>query len=201
MKISDFKKKALSLVSTTLVICLVTCRSLLAQEHHTTDHESSSAHKISLAIGHAHIHEGIEGGEKKWLIVGSWALNYDYLINQKWAVGLHNDIILEDFTVEDRSKEGEEHTILERERPIATKLVGSFKPGKHFNLILGAGEEIAKDKNFFLSTFGADYGWHLSGGWEVGLELSYDIKWKAYDTWILGAGISKLIPVRHKHKG
>lgn len=165
------------------------------------EEEETGAHKITFSLGHAHVNKGIEDNESKWLVMGAWAFNYDYLFNSKWALGLHNDLIMEDFSVEDR-KDGEEKTILERERPLATKLVGSFKPGKHLTMMMGAGDEIAKGNNYFLSTIGLDYGWHLPGGWELGAELSYDIKWHAYDTWILGAGISKIISKHHnKHRG
>lgn len=163
------------------------------------EEDERGVHKVSVSLGHAHVHEGIEGDEKKWLVMGSWGINYDYLINSRWAIGFHNDVILEEFKVEDHHGE-DESSILERERPWAAKLVGSFKPFKHLSLLAGAGEEIAKEKNYFISTAGIEYGWHLPGGWELGAEISYDVKWNAYDTWIAGVGISKLIHGHRPHK-
>ncbi|PWG80363.1 hypothetical protein [Pararcticibacter amylolyticus] len=202
MKIEYYQIRRTALIAVlTLSIAVLSCLRTFAQEHVEGKHEEDEekgAHKITLGIGHAHVHEGIEQDEKKWLVMGSWALNYDYLFNSKWSLGLHNDLILEDFTVEKQSGE-EENMTLERERPIATKLVASFKPGKHLSFMLGAGDEIAKGENYFLTTAGLEYGLHIPGGWEFGAELSYDVKWKAYDTWILGFGISKVIPGHRKH--
>lgn len=169
----------------------------LAQATHHEKDNDKGAHKFTLALGHAHIKEGVEEGKNKWLVMGAWALNYDYLLSSKWALGVHNDVIIEDFTVEKHLGDGEQKEI-EREIPIATKLVGSFKPGKHMSYMVGVGEEFGKGEHLFLSTLGVEYGWHLHKGWELGGELSYDIKWNAYDTWILGVGVSKTIFPHHK---
>ncbi|WP_442588256.1 hypothetical protein ACSBL2_19640 [Pedobacter sp. AW31-3R] len=170
----------------------------LSAQEHTPHKPAAAAHKFTLAMGHAHIHEGIENDEKKWLMMAAWSLNYDYMFNSKWSLGLHNDVIFEDFSVEEHLADQDE-TILEREKPLATKLVGSFKTGKHVSIMLGIGDEITKSENLFLSTAGIEYGWHIGDSWEIGAELCYDLKWKSYDTWILGFGISKMLPAkRHK---
>ncbi|PRY52389.1 hypothetical protein B0I27_106150 [Arcticibacter pallidicorallinus] len=175
--------------------------SLAQSQVHRAVEAEEKGYKITLALGHAHIHEGIEDGNEKWLMMPSWAFNADYVINKHWAFGLHNDLILENFTVEEHLN-NERHTVLERSRPFATKVVGTYKPGSHLGLMLGVGDEITKEENLFLSTVGVDYGVHIHGGWEVVGELTYDVKWKSYDTWVLGFGISKFIGGRHhKHKG
>jgi hypothetical protein len=50
-------------------------------------------HKISLMIGHTLVPKGkvstADGGP---LIIPSWSLYYSYLINEKWAIGWHNDM-------------------------------------------------------------------------------------------------------------
>ena len=183
----SFKKELITVI---ILLLTLTSTAVLAQEHE--EESEKGGHKFTIALGHAHVHEGIENGEKKWLMMTSWAINYDYLISNQWALGIHNDIIFEDFSVEKRAEDKEE-TALEREKPIATKLVASFKPGKHLSFMLGLGDEFTKSENLFLSTAAVEYGWHMSKGWEVGAELGYDLKWKAYDTWILGFGISKTL--------
>jgi hypothetical protein len=190
----------LKLVNLVLIVCILFIFSpavSLGQSVHHEDATEEGGHKFTVALGHAHVKEGIENGKNKWLVMGAWAINYDYLLNSKWSMGLHNDIIIEDFTVERHLGE-EEETEIEREIPIATKLVGSFNPGRHTSYIVGVGEEFAKGEHLFLSTVGVEYGVHLAKGWELGAELSYDIKWNAYDTWILGVGVSKTIPLHHK---
>src|SRR5690606_11925215 len=140
--------------------------SLAQSQVHGAVEGEEKGYKITLALGHAHIHEGIEDGKEKWLMMPSWAFNADYVINKHWAFGLHNDLILEDFTVEEHLN-NERHTVLERSRPFATKVVGTYKPGSHLGLMFGVGDEITKEENLFLSTVGVDYGVHIHGGWEV----------------------------------
>jgi len=36
-----------------------------------------------------------------------------------------------------------------------------------------------------------EYGVEIRNGWEVSGNLSYDFKWKAYDTWTIGIGLAK----------
>ncbi|WP_407431040.1 hypothetical protein [Arcticibacter sp.] len=190
-------------------VAFIACISFLAlskpsfaqPQGHKPMQTEEKGYKITLALGHAHIHEGVQAGEEKWLMMPSWAFNADYVINKHWALGLHNDLILEDFTVEEHLHQVD-HKMLERSRPFATKVVGTYKPGNHLGLMVGVGDEITKEENLFLSTVGVDYGIHLHGGWEVVGELTYDVKWKSYDTWVLGFGVSKFIGGRHyKHKG
>jgi hypothetical protein len=58
-------------------------------------------------------------------------------------------------------------------------------------LQLGTGAEFSREGTLFLSRFGVEYGVEIRNGWEVAGNASYDIKWDAYDTWVLGIGISK----------
>lgn len=199
MKFSNFKSGLFML--SCISILTLSKPSFAQSSDHAHAQTEEKGYKLTLALGHAHIHEGIEDGNEKWLMMPSWAFNADYVINKHWAFGLHNDLILEEFTVEERLN-NEEHKTLERSRPFATKIVGTYKPGKHLGVMLGVGDEITREENLFLSTVGVDYGLHMKGGWEVAGELTYDVKWKSYDTWILGFGISKFIGSRHtKHKG
>lgn len=52
-------------------------------------------------------------------------------------------------------------------------------------------EEFAKEGNYFLNRLDVEYRTEISNGWEVSGSLGYDLKWNAYDTWVLGIGISK----------
>jgi hypothetical protein len=144
-------------------------------------------HSIGLAVSHAHVFNGRdENGKKKTLNLSAWAIDYNYYFAPKWAVGLHTDIIAENFMVENSENE-----TIERSYPIAPALMGIFRPNRHWSLLAGVGEEFAKEENYFLTRFGVEYGGELRKGWELFGNISYDIKWKGYDTWILGLGISK----------
>jgi hypothetical protein len=162
--------------------------------------ESEEAFKphstIGVVISHAQVFTGKdENGKNKALAMASWGLDYNYHLSPKWAFGLHTDIIVESFKVEEHNGE-----TIERSYPIAPALMGIYKPNHHWSLMAGAGGEFAKEENFFLTRLGIEYGAEIRNGWEVFGSLSYDIKWSAYDTWLLGLGISKAFGGHHKHK-
>ncbi|HLO82849.1 MAG TPA: hypothetical protein VK166_17915 [Chitinophagaceae bacterium] len=170
---------------------------LLAQEKEEKK-ESGEEFKphstIGLVISHAHVFAGRdENGKKKVLGLASWGIDYNYHLSPKWAVGLHTDIIIESFKVEEHGGE-----TIERSYPIAPALMGIYKPNHHWSLMAGVGEEFAKEENFFLTRLGVEYGAEIRNGWEVFGSLAYDIKWSAYDTWVLGLGISKAFGGHHK---
>lgn len=143
-------------------------------------------HSLGFVVGHTHISEGSKDGDKKWLTFPSFALDYNYVFSPNWSIGLHNDLIIESFKVE--TSDGE---ILERSSPFASAIVGGYKPGKHFTFQAGLGGEFAKEENFALTRLGVEYGLEIRNGWEFIANVVYDIKWNAYDSWAIGAGISK----------
>ena len=158
-------------------------QNLIAQE----EHEFHPHHSLGLIISHTQISQGIqEDGKRKWLSLPSWGINYNYVFHSKWAIGLHNDIIVEDFVVESASRETE---ALERSYPIASAVVVSFKPGKHFSFLLGSGGEFAENHNFFLLRAGFEYGLHINNRLELVANLVNDLKIKAYNSWAIGLGV------------
>ena len=148
--------------------------------------EKASHHRITVAMMNAHIPTITEDGNKKTFAVPAWAVDYDYWFNEKWAIGLHNDLIIQQFKVE---KDGTE---IERNNPVAVALVGLFKPTKHLTFIGGAGREFEKTESFNLIDIAVEYGWELPKEWELSLNLKYESKFNAYDTWLFGIGISKV---------
>ncbi|MEM9051289.1 MAG: hypothetical protein AAGC47_04465 [Bacteroidota bacterium] len=58
-------------------------------------------HKIMVVLGHAMTPEGINvDGKRTILFLPTWGLDYDYRFNEKWSIGIHTDIIIENFTFE-----------------------------------------------------------------------------------------------------
>ena len=163
-----------------------------AQEEKT----DTGKHRITLALGHANVSQGIKDGDTKWLSIPSWGIDYDYWLSDKWAIGLHTDIIIEDFKVK-ASLSSEEET-LERSSPVAPAFVGIFKPTKHSSFLLGAGAEFAKEENLFLNRVGYEWGTEINESWELGISLCYDFRWNAYDSYLIGIGISRIIRSKHK---
>ncbi|WP_191858231.1 hypothetical protein [Hanstruepera ponticola] len=146
-------------------------------------------HSISILLGHTTIFQGFENGERKTESEPSWAINYNYMFNDKWALGLHNDIIIENFVVEKTS--GDE--ILERNTPITSLIVGTYKIFDGFGVELGGGLEFDKNESFGVARIGAEYGIEITKhNLEVLISLDYDIVIDAYDGLNIGIGIAKL---------
>jgi hypothetical protein len=147
-------------------------------------------HRITVMMMNAHLPKVIEveGAEKNFL-VPAYGFDYDYWFNGKWGAGLHNDLILQQYTIE---KIGDEEEVL-REYPVSTSLVGLFKPCKHWVFVAGLGMEFEKNKNIGLLDLGVEYGWELPKNWELSLNLKYENKFNAYDSYLFGIGISKVL--------
>ncbi|MBK9103213.1 MAG: hypothetical protein IPL92_01245 [Saprospiraceae bacterium] len=147
-------------------------------------------HRITLMMANAHvpsIAEDIEG--KKNLILPAWGLDYDYWFTNKWAVGLHNNMILQHFAVEE---EEEPNGVLEVSYPLTVSLVALYMPVRNLTFIAGFGREFEKTENLSLLDFGLEYGFELPDEWELSLNLKYEDKLNAYDSWLFGFGISKI---------
>jgi hypothetical protein len=164
--------------------------SSFSQEGENTSEKFKPYHSITGLLSHTIIQDGIRDGKTEWIAFPSFAFDYNFVFSPKWRIGLHNDLILEDFIVETTNSEGDKIE-LERSEPIATVLVGGYKPGKHFTFEAGMGYEFAKEEDLFLTRLGTEYSLELPNEWEFVVNIVYDIKWDAYDSFAFGVGISK----------
>lgn len=130
----------------------------------------------------------METGNKNDL-VPAWGVDYDYWFHPKWAIGLHSDLILQQYKIERKN----DATELSRSFPISSSLVGIFKPGKHLAFVSGFGKEFEKEETLNLWNIGVEYGFELPRNWELSLNFIYEDKFHAYDSWIMGIGISKSV--------
>lgn len=184
-----FKKSSIILLLFSLTCFYST--NITAQESQEKE-TFSSHHQIGISINHVHVFDGRDDqGNKKALTLPAWAIDYTYHLSQKWAIGLHTDIIIEKFKVEKDLEGGEDKETVERSYPIAPALMGIYKANEHWSFLLGFGGEFAKEEDYFLTRAGVEYGYELPKGWEVFGTFSYDIKWNAYDSWGVGLGIAK----------
>jgi hypothetical protein len=187
------KKNGLRILMLTGVLSSL-CLAGNAQE--TEEHSAAEGHfhkhSLSVLLAHVHIGNGQENGSFQGIQRPSWMIAYNYSFNEKWAIGLHGDIILETFSVERSGAQGEEGSdeLLERDYPISLVGAGTFKPIEHLGIILGGGLEFDKSEAFGLFRIGLEPNLRLSKKVELILNLSYDIKIDAYDNWNLGFGIS-----------
>lgn len=175
-----------------IVICFFLVNSVFGQENSANEKSKNEEgnkgnHRITLGLGHTLMSKGVKNGEKVWIAEPSWSLNYDYWISNKWAVGLHTDLIVETFVIEDQ--DGND---LEREKPVALVPTAIFKPFRHFSFLAGGGMELEKEKNLGLIRLGVEAGWEIPGKWELGVELVWDEKLDYYNSWSIAFTISKL---------
>ncbi len=156
-----------------------------SQEGENRSEKFNSHHSISALLSHTMIKDGIRDGKNEWIAFPSFAFDYNFVFSHKWKIGLHNDLIFEDFIVKTDNKE------LERSEPISSVVVGGFKPGKQFTFESGLGYEFSKEDNLFLTRIGTEYSIELPKEWELIVNLVYDVKWDAYDSFSFGVGVSK----------
>ncbi len=151
--------------------------------------EREEKHSLGIVVSHSYISQGIIDGKREWLAAPSFGLNYNYKLNDKWSIGLHNDIIIESFIVEN-SEVSEE--ILEREFPISNLIVGTYKVTEAFGIALGTGVEWEQNASFALIRIGVDYAVGLRNkSIEVTFSINYDSLINAYDSFNFGLGINK----------
>ncbi|WP_146250832.1 hypothetical protein [Nonlabens dokdonensis] len=155
---------------------------------HTEHHKNS----FSILVGHAHISQGIQNEKTKWLALPSWMMSYNRSLSKKWSIGIHTDIIIEDFVVQDLSRNAEEGAIIERSYPISLVAATTFKPIHQLGIIAGVGIEYAEEETFTLVRLGLEPNIKINSKYEVIFNLSYDLKFNAYDNWNLGVGIVRI---------
>lgn len=175
-----------------LIIIIVSSFTTLVRAQETEHSTFHPHHTLGVMISHTQVSQGVQSnGNKKWLSLPSWAINYNYKFSPRWSIGLHNDIIVEDFVVQEHLKSSSGET-LERSYPIASAIMASYKPGKHFSFMFGTGGEFAHTGNLFLIRIGAEYGYHISKSYELNANITNDIKINAYNSWAIGLGVTRV---------
>ena len=155
----------------------------------TDDHENVEfpGHRFSIMIGHTHVPKGINAvNNKTSMIVPSWGLNYEFWINHKWAIGLHNDMEISTYVIDEGH--GSE---IERERPLVASLVAIFKPHHLIPIVGGIGREFEKHQNVWVFRLGVEFEIEMGSYWDLSPALVYDIKVSVYDSWTIGLTVGK----------
>ena len=179
-------------LSSVIVMTFLCSSAAFAQEKHVSKEERESNqphHRITLLMENSHIPRISEDiGSVRRCVVPAWGLDYDFWLNAKWAIGLHNDLILQQYEIERE----EDSTTFSRTNPITSTLVGIYKPTRHLALLAGVGREFEKEQDFNLVEFGAEYGVEILKNCELSLNIKYEDKFNAYNSWMFGVGFSKL---------
>jgi len=169
----------------------------LAAQNHEDDNlaghqedatHGSSGHKITLVMAYSIINNSFSEQSNGILIVPTFGFNYDYFFGERWGLGLHTDILLQQYKVE---KHGGHEEIL-RENPVGLAGMVLFKPNHRMILMAGYGIEVEKHENFQMIRVGVEYGIPLPKHWELGFSLEFDYKIKTYSSLMFGIGFSKM---------
>ena len=161
-------------------------------EEHAQEHPHHK-HMISVEIGHSHASDGIRKGERGWITLPSWAINYNYLLTEKWILGLHTDIIIENFEVKALHSDPDGPGIIERTKPVSVVGVVAYKPIHRLAIITGVGFEYAPEETFTVIRLGVEPSIPLNHRWEIVFSMVYDFKIDAYNSWSMGAGVGLLL--------
>ena len=171
-------------------LLLLSASPAFAQQHPpAAEPGMRGVHRWTLALGHALVAEASVQGEKEWLALASWAIDYDYWLSEKWAVGVQNELVIESFIVEHH--EGE---TIERNFPVAVVPVVYYKLNDRFSLVGGVGAEFAGETLGF-HRLGGEFGLPIGTKWEIGTALVWDNKWGYYNSWGVSFGVSRLFGV------
>ena len=164
------------------------------EENNHEQNESDSHFRISAAIAHTFLPEETTEGTKN-LILPSFALDIEYWMNHHWGIGLHNDLELLNFEVED-----EHHNVfVEREFPVLITLDALWKPNKNLVLFAGPGIELESNKNYFVFRAGGEYEIPFADNWDFSPLAFYDIRDGAYNTLTIGLGVGYTIGNHKRH--
>ncbi len=147
--------------------------------------EEPTKHRVALLFGLTHIPRTIENGEMlKSEELPTIGVDYFYILNQKWLLGVVLDLELGKYAVD---FDGEN---IPRENAVVTGLVAVYRILKGWSIFTGPGVEFERNKNIFILRAGMEYEFELGNNWGLAPAFSYDFK-KEYSTYSLGVGISK----------
>ena len=161
---------------------------LSAQNAFPQDADEKPKNKINLGFTHTLVPTAVnDSNEKYWLALPSWGLDYDRYLGQSWRVGMHTDLVIQNFEFEDN-----EGIIKKRVKPLSVVGVVTRELGKGFSVFAGGGIELSSDEETLaLLRIGVEYGWELPRDFEISVNAMTDIKINAYNAFVFGFGIGK----------
>lgn len=159
------------------------------KESGENSHSRAQHHKLTIMMANSNIRNAIVDND--FLIVPTWGLHYDYWFKEKWALGFHTEIMLQQFEVETKENTGQ--NTLTRTNPVSLNGVVLYRVFPKWTVLAGYGVEIEKHENLYLYKIGLEYEIPLPKNWELGIGLEYDHKLKTYSSWMFGIGFSKIL--------
>ena len=143
-----------------------------------------------MAYGIIPEHTTVDDATSNYLfVVPAIGMNYDFLFTPKFGLGLHTDVILQKFEVQELKDDLE----VERMFPVTVNLMASYRPNDKWTVLAGGGVELEKNKSYNMVALGLDYGIELNESWEVGFSFMFEHRIQAYNSFLFGVGIYQSI--------
>ncbi len=157
------------------------------QHHEEEGEKNDTHHRLAVVISHTHVPKGAHSvDDSDAVIIPSWGLNYEYWFNSKWAIGLHNDMEIATYIIEDH--DGNE---LERETPVIMSIVGIYNPWHTLQFVAGIGREFEHHERFWVYRFALEYEIEIGHHWDIAPLFVLDLKEGLYNSWTLGLAVGK----------
>ena len=109
--------------------------SLLAQVENRSkeEHNNNSSHSITLVIANMLVPNSFADNTNDIIVVPTFGFNYDYRFKSNWGLGIHTDIILQEYTIE---KHGNNEVVV-RENPVSISGILFYKPHHKWGIWCG----------------------------------------------------------------
>jgi len=169
-----------------LIVFLLMNSIIFAQEHDIKlEEEDFKKFKIGFLLSHTYIPQATSAG-KFVTTVPSFGIDLDYWISGKIGIGMHNDLELEFYEIEEGSSSS-----FEREYPLVITFDLIYKFYNEFVLVIGYGIELEPKENLKLLRLGLEYEVELGKQWVFSPVATYDFRFGNYGTWSIGMGVGR----------
>ena len=119
--------KSIKTLLISISLMIIASASVYGQQKHSSKISTPVLHhEIDGFIGNTHVPEGGRRDTNATLILPNIGFNYKYWLDDRFAIGWYNNIVVRTFTIN-----SDTHQDLEREYPFLTSVVGVFKPWKN----------------------------------------------------------------------
>lgn len=156
-------------------------------QQHGEDSRVAGTHRpfhISLVLAHTYLPESTVNGVEM-LALPSFGLDLEYWFNEKYGIGLHNDLELVTFEI----KDGEE-SVITRNYPLLLTIDFLWRPTEDLGVFFGPGVEFETQENFAVFRVGTEYDRSVSDRISVIPMAFYDFRYGAYNSFSIGIGLS-----------
>lgn len=180
-----------STIVITLLLLLNGFFAISQEEHHDDEHGAEAHafkhHKMALVTGYGFIPGSIDDdGEEITRIIPVLGLDYEYWFNHKFGVGVHTDLELSSYTVENN-----DDVLTERHYAFVLSTVFLYEPLHGWAIYAGPGRELEHNHSFNLFRIGTDYTKTFSDDWGIGIGLYHDFKEIITNSTTIGIVVSK----------